>query len=80
MKMPERPSSVTWNYYEGADVLYVSAESPRPAVGIDIGAGLVLRDDETQHEVVGLTVIGLRNRLVRNLDSSAEESSADQPS
>ena len=56
---------MTWNYDEEADVLYVSVGPPRPAVGVDIGDGLVLRYDETDREVVGLTVIGLRDQLVR---------------
>ena len=65
--IPERPETVTWSYDQGADVLYLSFGAPRPAVGVDIGEGLVLRYDETQREVVGLTVIGLHDRLIRCL-------------
>jgi len=65
VKIPERPTSMTWNYDQEADVLYMSVGPPRPAVGVDIGDGLVLRYDETDREVVGLTVIGLRDQLVR---------------
>lgn len=71
--IPEGPTSMTWNYDEEADVLYLSAGSPRSAVGIDIGEGLVLRYDEAHREVVGLTVIGLRDRLTQSLDIPAEE-------
>jgi len=75
IKILERPSSMTWNYDydEEADVLYLSAGSPRSAVGIDIGDGWVLRYDEAHCEVVGLTVIGLRDRLAQSLDIPAEE-------
>ena len=40
---------------------------PQPAIGINIGDSLILRYDESQREVVGLTVLGLRDRLVRGL-------------
>jgi hypothetical protein len=34
---------------------------------VDIGDGVILRYDEKRSEVVGLTLIGLRARLVREL-------------
>jgi hypothetical protein len=43
----------------------LSAGEPRPAVGIDIGDGVVLRYDEDTQEVLGLTVIGLRAKLAQ---------------
>jgi len=64
----DRPETATWSYDQGADVLYLSFGAPRLAVGIDIGDGLVLRYDETRREVVGLTVIGLRDRLIHELN------------
>ena len=67
VKILEKPTSITWDYDEEADVLYVSVGNPRPALGIDIGDGLVLRYDEARNEVAGLTVIGLRERLLREL-------------
>ena len=68
IRILERPSPMTWDYDKDADVLYLSIGAPRAAVGIDIGDGLVLRYDENHREVVGLTVIGFRERLLRNLD------------
>jgi uncharacterized protein YuzE len=67
VKILEQAETIDWTYDPGADVLYLSIGVPRPAVGIDIGDGLVLRYDETQRQVVGLTVIGLRDRLMRGL-------------
>ena len=81
IKILEQPTSMTWNYdeeTEETDVLYLSVGAPRPAVGVDIGDGLVLRYDETRREVVGLTVIGLRDRLARNLNVSTDESVVDE--
>ena len=60
-------TAVTLDYDEDADVLYVSIGDPRPAVGVDIGEGTILRYDESHREIVGLTVIGLRARLLEQL-------------
>jgi uncharacterized protein YuzE len=56
-----------WDYDEEADVLYISAGKPRPALGVDIGDGIIVRWDE-QREVVGLTIIGLRARLAEGIE------------
>jgi uncharacterized protein YuzE len=60
-------ASITWDYDEDADVLYLSVGEPRPALGIDVGDGVVVRYDEAKREIVGLTLIGLRDRLRRGL-------------
>jgi uncharacterized protein YuzE len=67
VKILEKPTTLTWDYDEDADVLYLAVGEPRPAVGIDIGDGVVLRYDEVQREVIGLTLIGLRERLMQGL-------------
>lgn len=69
LKILEKPNEITWDYDEEADVLYISVGKPRPALGVDIGEGVVLRYDEAAREVVGLTLIGLRERLLQSLDS-----------
>ena len=58
---------MSWDYDEAADVLYLSVGDPQPAVGVDIGDGIVLRYDEGRQEVVGLTLIGLKARLMQEL-------------
>lgn len=58
----------TTEYDAAADVLYISVGEPRPALGVDIGDGLVVRFDEAKREVAGLTIIGFRERLARSLD------------
>jgi len=67
LKILEKPGEITWDYDEEADVLYLSIGQPRPAVGIDIGEGTVVRYDEKQKDIVGLTLIGLRDRLLKGL-------------
>jgi uncharacterized protein YuzE len=63
----EKPETLKWDYDEEADVLYLSIGDPQPAIGIDIGEGVILRYSETEKSVVGLTIIGLRARLLKEL-------------
>lgn len=51
IKILERPAEVVWDYDEEADVLYLSVGEPRPAVGVDIGEGVVARYDEENKEL-----------------------------
>ena len=69
VKILKKPTTVDWEYDEEADVLYLSLGKPGPAVGVDVGEGIVLRYDEGRQEVVGLTLIGLRARLLAGLES-----------
>jgi uncharacterized protein YuzE len=58
-----------WEYDEEADTLYISFGAPKPATGVDVGEGVIVRYDENAREVVGLTIIGVGRRLeehVRN--------------
>ncbi|MGE0680318.1 MAG: DUF2283 domain-containing protein [Candidatus Binatia bacterium] len=64
-KILEKQDSLSWDYDEEADILYLSVGASRPAVGVDIGAGVILRYDESQKEAAGLTLIGLRARLLK---------------
>jgi uncharacterized protein YuzE len=72
LKILEKRSVVQWDYDEEADVLYLSVGEPRPAVGTDIGEGLVVRYDEMTKDVVGLTLVGLRARVLKSLSTEAK--------
>ncbi|MGQ0591663.1 MAG: DUF2283 domain-containing protein [Gammaproteobacteria bacterium] len=72
MKILKKPSVLQWDYDEEADVLYLSVDEPRPAVGTDIGEGLVVRYDEMTKELVGLTLVGLRARVLKSLTTEAK--------
>ena len=61
-------SSPTLDYDEDADVLYISTKTPSPAVGVDIGEGVIIRYDEARGEVVGITVMGVRERVQAQLE------------
>jgi uncharacterized protein YuzE len=72
LKILQKPSVLQWDYDEEADVLYLSVGEPRPAVGTDIGEGVVVRYDEMTKEVVGLTLVGLRARVLKSLTTEAK--------
>ena len=65
LKILEKPEEISWDYDEEADVLYLSTGKPRAAVGVDVGEGVIVRYDEVHKEVVGITLIGLRSRLLK---------------
>lgn len=67
VKILEKRERVDWEYDEEADVLYLSIGKPGKATGVDIGQGVVVRYDEKKKEVVGLTILGVRARLVESL-------------
>jgi uncharacterized protein YuzE len=67
LKILESAPDLTWEYDEEADVLYISIGEPRPAVGTDIGEGVVVRYDQTKKEVVGITILGFRARTLKSI-------------
>lgn len=67
LRILEKPAAISWDYDEEGDVLYLSVGESRPAVGVDIGEGVVIRYDEARKEVVGLTLMGIRARLLQGL-------------
>ncbi len=75
VKILEKPEHITWDYDEEAGVLYLSVGEPVSALDVDIGQGVVLRYDEPRKEVVGLTITGIRARLLQGLRVNAEEAS-----
>ena len=71
LKILDKPDTIDWEYDEEADVLYLSVGAPKPAVGVDIGEGVVVRYDEVNNEVVGLTILGLRERVIKEIAESS---------
>ena len=67
IRILEKKENLNWDYDEEADVLYISIDQPHKAMGIDIGEGAIVRYVEETGEVVGLTLIGIKERLVKNL-------------
>lgn len=70
VKAPPEHGSLDWEYDREADVLYLSVGPPRPAVGIDVGEGLIVRLDEGTGEILGLTVMDLMGRLTERLGAA----------
>jgi uncharacterized protein YuzE len=69
----ESAEELTMSYDKEADVVYFSFGQPKPAVGFDAGEGMIVRYDDDTNTIVGLTIIGLRTRLMRELVGSEEE-------
>ena len=67
MKIFNKKERLDWEYDAEADVLYLSLGQPQAALGVDIGEGVVVRYDEVSNEVVGLTIVGLKHKLLSEL-------------
>jgi uncharacterized protein YuzE len=67
LRILDAPESLSWEYDEEADVLYIAIGEPRPAVTLDLGEGLFARYDKDAKEIVGLTILNLRGRLLASL-------------
>jgi uncharacterized protein YuzE len=63
----EDVKNLNWDYDEDADVLYLSIGEPQPALGMDIGEGVVVRYNEQTRNVVGLTIIGMKEKILAAL-------------
>ncbi|WP_204305173.1 DUF2283 domain-containing protein (plasmid) [Desulfurobacterium thermolithotrophum] len=50
------------HYDSEADVLYISFGESKPAEGLDVGDGTILRIDPETEEVVGLTILDFSKR------------------
>jgi uncharacterized protein YuzE len=71
VRILNKHGNLTWDYDDEADVLYIAVGEPQAAVGVDVGNGLILRYDAKKHEVVGLTLIGVRGRLLQSIAGTA---------
>jgi uncharacterized protein YuzE len=72
VKILEKRDRLDWDYDEAADVLYLSIGRPRKALGLDIGQGVVVRYDQDEKKVVGLTILGVRSRLTKALKRNGD--------
>ena len=55
-------SDVEFDYDEEVDVLYVSFGKPSKAISEDLGNGVILRYNEENDNIVGMTLIGIKKR------------------
>ena len=67
LRILEKREDLSWEYDDEADVLYISIGEPKPAEGIDVGEGTIVRIDPKTREVTGLTIIGLSKRVLKEL-------------
>jgi uncharacterized protein YuzE len=69
LKILDKKENLNWDYDEEADVLYISIGKPAKALGLDSGEGVILRYQEDTGEIVGVTIMGVRERAVASLKS-----------
>lgn len=65
LKILEKKENLNWDYDEEADVLYISITKPQKAIGVDVGEGIIVRYREDTNEIVGLTIIGFKERFLK---------------
>ena len=70
LRLLDASLQMEWDYDSSADVLYMTIGEPQPALGVDVGEGLVLRYSEAQSAIVGFTIVGLKSRLEQSLEGS----------
>lgn len=68
IKILEDSTTITGFYDREADVLYLSLGEPRDAVALDISDGVIARYNEESETIVGITVMGLRQRVEKELN------------
>jgi uncharacterized protein YuzE len=59
----KKDAPLDWEYDGDADTLYISLGKPKPALGVDVGEGVIVRYNEKAREVVGLTLIRVGKRM-----------------
>jgi len=78
LKIKEKKEDLNWIFDAEADVLYISSGKPKYAVSLDIGEGTVLRFDPETNDVIGVTIMNVSKRALRELRTQvAEERSKD---
>jgi uncharacterized protein YuzE len=68
VKILEDSTTITGFYDKEADVLYLSLGEPREGVAVDISDGAIARYHEESETIVGITLIGLRQRVLKELN------------
>ncbi|NJL69008.1 MAG: DUF2188 domain-containing protein [Oscillatoriales cyanobacterium RU_3_3] len=68
VKILEELTNITGFYDKEADVLYISLGEPREAVAVDVSDGVIARYHEDSETIVGITLIGLRQRVLKELN------------
>jgi uncharacterized protein YuzE len=68
VRILEGSTKITGSYDKEADVLYISLGESCAAVAVDISDGVIARYNEESQSIVGLTVIGLQQRVLNELN------------
>ena len=67
LKILKNRRNINWDYNDETDIFYLSIGNHQNAVGMDLGEGLIVYYDESQKEVIGLNISGLRKKVLKKL-------------
>ena len=68
LKIMENNKDMNWNFDAEADVLYISSGNPKKAISLDIGEGTILRFDSETNNVIGVTILNVSKRALKELN------------
>lgn len=68
IRILEDSKKITGSYDKEADVLYISLGESCDAVAVDISDGVIARYNEESQSIVGITVMGLQQRVLKELN------------
>lgn len=68
VRILEDSTKITGYYDKEADVLYISLGESCDAVAVDISDGVIARYNEASQSIVGITVMGLQQRVLKELN------------
>lgn len=68
IKILEDSPNITGDYDRTADILYISLGETSSAIAIELGEGIIARYNEQTNTIVGITVIGLREKVLKELN------------
>jgi hypothetical protein len=67
LKILKNRRNINWDYNDETDIFYLTIGNPQNAIGMDIGEGLIVYYDESQKEIIGLNLTGLRKKVLKKL-------------
>ena len=68
IRILEDSKKVAGYYDKEADVLYISLGESCDAVAVDISDGVIARYNEESQSIVGITIMGLQQRVLKELN------------
>jgi len=72
MDVPLTKEKLHIDYDKDSDILYIKMGSARPTISIDTYDGNLMSVDPTTDEVVGITLLGFKQRHLENANEKSD--------